>query len=532
LKRRHFLGGILAGGILPGIAAAKGGYWKRNANGEYVHTELMLVPLPGGGFRPVQVVTKRKVVFDDGPIIKRSVPVVVKQPAEPIGPDVTSKQAGKDALAARQAADDSVGVSDYSFGTAGAGSAATAFAYGVAASLAGLPQQEARLKALQGTVAQLQADLAAQNQATINAIEVAKVSLQSQGFSMLDSLAAPGPLPTAAYLDVLKSSDQTTVFATPDWDLAQRLHATYADMKSAPQLAGPAVLGDFAKSALRQADAESALGNDLDAEALFAVGKAAADVLVGIDPITGALRSTYELATGMNLITGAQLSTAERALAGLNLMMLGGFSTLSRGTAALGKVGFLLGGPRGAGIIKAAAELRSKWPKQAIGRVLQWTNLRRMSTGGELIQLAERKMLVPVGAVDGTYARVMDATFASQIASGGKLAAGSYAFITEAQALQGLTKWDDVARKLSLLDPTDPSRFRAFQNEVIVEFKFVSNEPLAYLAKPFGEVGSHAPGFLPGGYTAGGAAEWVIDAAASSRGIIDKSSIRIRPLAQ
>ena len=58
----------------------------------------------------------------------------------------------------------------------------------------------------------------------------------------------------------------------------------------------------------------------------------------------------------------------------------------------------------------------------------------------------------------------------------------------------------------------------------------VSDEPLVYLARPFGEVGANGPLWLPGGYTAGGAREWFIDAEAASKGLIDVTTIRFRPI--
>jgi hypothetical protein len=40
----------------------------------------------------------------------------------------------------------------------------------------------------------------------------------------------------------------------------------------------------------------------------------------------------------------------------------------------------------------------------------------------------------------------------------------------------------------------------------------------------------HAPGFIPGGQSIGGAPEWMLDNKAMSRGLIDINSLQIREL--
>jgi len=194
------------------------------------------------------------------------------------------------------------------------------------------------------------------------------------------------------------------------------------------------------------------------------------------------------------------------------------------------RIGQTLGGARAVAIGKAAIEVAKHWPVKTIEKVMAGSAGRALVSAGEHIALSANKALVPVGAVDGVYARVMSASYAQKLATGGTLAAGDLAFITEAKAIEGLSKWDDVRRRLSLMDPLKIGEFRAFADDVIVEFKFASNEPLAFLAKPFGEVGRFGPAFLPGGYTAGGAPEWVVDALAAEKNMLDIGSIKIRPI--
>lgn len=124
----------------------------------------------------------------------------------------------------------------------------------------------------------------------------------------------------------------------------------------------------------------------------------------------------------------------------------------------------------------------------------------------------------------------MPKQFADLLKDGGRLTGpnSDMAFIAEARSLHELQTWNKIRRKLSLAGKD--GTFAPFGNEVIVEFKFASDEPLAYLARPFGSPRSNGQLWLPGGYTTGGAREWVIDPEAVSKGLIDVSTIKIRTI--
>lgn len=92
---------------------------------------------------------------------------------------------------------------------------------------------------------------------------------------------------------------------------------------------------DISKASLVRADQESYLGNKEESDFLLEIAKTAADVLVGIDPFTGTARSVYEVLTGKNLVTGFELSPAERVVAGLGVFTAGYAITASKAFRAM-----------------------------------------------------------------------------------------------------------------------------------------------------------------------------------------------------
>lgn len=80
---------------------------------------------------------------------------------------------------------------------------------------------------------------------------------------------------------------------------------------------------EFGLIATEQADQAYSTGSN-EADFYRELGKGFLDIAVGIDPITGVGRSGYELLTGKNLITGAELSRFERSMAFVNLVTANG----------------------------------------------------------------------------------------------------------------------------------------------------------------------------------------------------------------
>lgn len=426
--------------------------------------------------------------------------------------------------------DDKATASSYSFGNAGTGAVVTSFAYGVAASIAGLPDQAERIAALQAEVVGLQNSLAAQLTAQADAGAAIATELAQRG-ARLDALLGQGTsvqgLTTLA--QALDVNERMNLFATTDIVFAQKLHQVNQALSSAEAAARPPGCLQFGRSLVRQSDAEHAAGNVETAEEIYGLARTIADFAIGIDPVSGAIRSTYELVSGANPVTGQPLSSAERGFAAVNLALLGGFSTISKGLQAISRAAAVMGGSRGMAVIQTVFTVASKWPVKTIDRILGWRTSGLAAMPGETVALKVTKEIVPVGAVDGVYARVMPRQYAEQLFNGGLLAKGNVAFITEAQQLANLHRSEEIARRLGLMELSqDALRPAALSDHVVVEFKFASNEPLAFLAKPFGEAGAFGPAFLPGGFTSGGAVEWVIDSESAKRGLIDLGSLKWR----
>lgn len=79
----------------------------------------------------------------------------------------------------------------------------------------------------------------------------------------------------------------------------------------------------FGLIATSESDKAFSLGHQRDASLYFNMGKDFLDIAVGLDPVTGFARSTYELFTGKNMITGHDLSKLDRSLAFLGVMSAG-----------------------------------------------------------------------------------------------------------------------------------------------------------------------------------------------------------------
>jgi hypothetical protein len=103
---------------------------------------------------------------------------------------------------------------------------------------------------------------------------------------------------------------------------------------------------------------ESYAQRDTDAAAFYlSLGRAAADLLVGLDPVTGTLRAVSESITGVNLVTGERLTDFERGLAIFGVVTLGYAGEFSRGIALFNKV--MMNLPREGAAVQAALRTAS-----------------------------------------------------------------------------------------------------------------------------------------------------------------------------
>ena len=90
--------------------------------------------------------------------------------------------------------------------------------------------------------------------------------------------------------------------------------------------------------ALYEADIQNAVGNRETAAAVANVSRLLLDVAIGANPILSTARTTYEILSGRNLLTGEELSGTDYALAIVNLVTLGISQDVIVGSKALRNV--------------------------------------------------------------------------------------------------------------------------------------------------------------------------------------------------
>ncbi|KAG5183318.1 hypothetical protein JKP88DRAFT_255868 [Tribonema minus] len=167
--------------------------------------------------------------------------------------------------------------------------------------------------------------------------------------ALVDSTVAPLPLDQPSrYLEAyntrryLETDDPNYLRAwkTTDDHVKRQLAETFFELKNVSVAnTQMAILRSTGQQAIVDADSHYAEGQLEEAVFLASVGKAAADLLVGIDPITGALRGVYEAVTGSNLITGEELGDFERGLAVVNVVTLGYGGKVEKGVELLSRAG-------------------------------------------------------------------------------------------------------------------------------------------------------------------------------------------------
>ena len=120
--------------------------------------------------------------------------------------------------------DEKATASSYSFGSAGGQALVTSFAYGVASSIVGLPDQAASIDALQQELKVLQGNLTTQLNSQVDAGTVVVRELGRHGDKIDALLGTDSHLPPIrAFDDILAVSGQGNVFATPNPVVANQL---------------------------------------------------------------------------------------------------------------------------------------------------------------------------------------------------------------------------------------------------------------------------------------------------------------------
>jgi hypothetical protein len=147
------------------------------------------------------------------------------------------------------------------------------------------------------------------------------------------NLQANAPSP---YIDLSKIPDPSDSelpyqFVSQDSQFTSELRAIYKNLyKANPYYENRKQAREFGLFAVEEADQASSAGDQAGASFYKELAVGFLDIAVGIDPITGIARGTYELFMGRNLITGASLSDLERGMAALNVLALGGGGAIGK----------------------------------------------------------------------------------------------------------------------------------------------------------------------------------------------------------
>lgn len=122
-------------------------------------------------------------------------------------------------------------------------------------------------------------------------------------------------------------------------EFGNQIKRIYTDLyKINPYYENQRTAREFGLIAVEEADTSFTAGQLLDAGFYKELAKGFLDIAVGLDPVTGFARSTYELFTGTNLITGTNLSIAERGFAFLGVVTIGGSKSMTQAASGMFKI--------------------------------------------------------------------------------------------------------------------------------------------------------------------------------------------------
>lgn len=370
---------------------------------------------------------------------------------------------------------------------------------------------------------------------------------QAQRFVAEGKLPAEAGAPSSLVRDYVGYRRADTVFASKSSALDARIAALPAGGDEAEQAKNSQAL---AREVAAQSQALSQSGAFVDATDYLAIGTQILDIGLGFVPIVSSGKDFYELVFGVNPVTGEELSTTDRVLAGVGLFS-GGLIN-SKVTKAIAKGVKRFGGAntlarvnalidQGDDLMRQAVKIGFQKPKvvkdlfvRPIGKA--WGRLR---AGLVYIDGDARKVFqatppsVDMLPKNGVYARYMKRTHAENFRNG----TGSLGKPGDASTL--ITAYHDVrefdthagmARRLWLRNQGDTAFLDTKADDwVLVRFKMKGSvwDTLSTPTAPNGL--ENVPGWIPGGRTQGGASEFLISNGTSGQldSIVDQSSIVI-----
>ena len=305
---------------------------------------------------------------------------------------------------------------------------------------------------------------------------------------------------------------------------------------------------DAADASLEIADEAFQQGMTQEGQTAIDWAEALADTALSLTPGIGCAKDVYESLSGLSLISGKDLSTLDRSAAffgaasfGLGSKVMSGFKVLRKIVTKLSNVG-----RRSVGGLDEVAKIitfvknigfntgrsMQDFVKSSVGKIVNKIRvLGKVQTEYGYKIFRKSTKISNHFPANGKFARIMPKQFVQDLKAGKARFSRvdpndptvNEAFITAADELSGLSKGDDIVKKLSLFSNADATQYRNLDpmTDVIVEFKFKDNVATSLRSPTETANNLREYGFIPGGKTGGGAREWLIDGDAVKKGYID-----------
>lgn len=276
---------------------------------------------------------------------------------------------------------------------------------------------------------------------------------------------------------------------------------------------------DYGLLAVLEADRSYMAGQVHDAHEYKAIATEFLNLTLGLDPVSGFARSSYELITGRNFVTGSHLNRFERGIAFIGVVSLGGESTVAKMVGIAGKVTHRLLKPEqiqhsiayGRELIESQLGKVVRHVRQT-GKIELEEGIKEFDTTSYIMQNAPS---------DGRFARILPTAIVAEVLAGKKaLSLEDGAFVTAAENIFGFTP-EQIVKKLWLTEKD--GSWRTLKGHSLLTFELIEAKQATVSLEKH-------PDNIPGGLTKGGLPEWIIPSNALNEGLIKPQSIHVEEI--
>lgn len=330
---------------------------------------------------------------------------------------------------------------------------------------------------------------------------------QKMDLSQIPDVEPPFQLKSSGeFYDVLSETLQNLSKARPIFDYQKRART-------------------FGLNAIEEADQAFVDQNTEDAEYYQEIALDMLDIVVGIDPVTGMGRSVFEAATGVNLITGKDLSHFEHSMAFVGALTLGQAKHFTLITERIVKLSVRIGkAARLVDVIATSQTILTGTVKKVLLKIKQVGRVKDDSAYQFFDKTSQLNNRIPK---NNLYARLVPRHVAEDVRLGLKpLSLKTEAFITaQEDIIKHIHDPVQIATKLALYENEAGTVLTDIRESVFLVFE-IEEHLLHKIQKPIQSANVYK-GFISGGKTKGGAREWIIDPHLFSTGEIDLTKIKI-----